>query len=68
MENNEKIFKENLVGYWVSDHKTGVLYYQVNRRVRLTWQLFNMEHLQELMKQKQISNLDFLEAILDLYL
>ena len=54
------------MGYWITDRKTGTLYYQVTRRVRVPWNDFNKETLERLLKHKQIFNLDYLEALLDI--
>lgn len=54
------------MGYWITDRKSGNLYYQVSKRVRLYWHEFDMEHLNYFLNSKQITNLEFLEAVLDL--
>jgi hypothetical protein len=54
------------MAHWITDPKTGILCYQVSKRVKLTWYEFNMEILQYLLQSKQITNLEFLEALLDL--
>lgn len=54
------------MGYWVAERKTGALFYQVTPRVRLRWGFFDKEHLRELMEKKEITNLDYLEALLDI--